>query len=152
MAVNKTLLGTARVIPETGEVGWGSQTTGVLDDLIDVANVNGALNAASQLVNVGSTGAQTPAGSATLVVSASILRVSGSGGAVTLDTTTPIANGEFDGQLLILTGTSDANTVTIQSTGTNMDMNGDVILTNGDSIEFWWDNTNTLWRERGRSN
>jgi len=152
MAISKTLLGTSREIPQSGNKGWGSTMTTVAVDLIDIANVNTDKNAAGSKVNILTVDTQTPAASATLVVNGSLVRISGSAGAVTLNTTTPIANGEFNGQLLELSGINDTNTVTIESGGTNVKMNGDVTLTDGDHIKYWWDNTSTVWQERGRNN
>jgi len=152
MAISKTLLGTSREIPQSGNKGWGSTMTTVATDLIDIANVNTDKNAAGSLVNILTVDTQTPASAATLVVNGSLVRISGSAGAVTLNATTPITNGEFDGQILELSGINDTNTVTIQSNGTNVKMNGDVTLTDGDTIKYWWDNTSTAWRERARNN
>jgi len=152
MAISKTLLGTSREIPQSGNKGWGSTMTTVTTDLIDIANVNTDKNAAGNKVNILTVDTQTPASAATLVVNGSLVRISGSAGAVTLNSTTPIANGEFNGQLLELSGINDTNTVTIESGGTNVKMNGDVTLTDGDHIQYWWDNTSTAWQERGRNN
>jgi len=152
MAITKTLLGASAAIPESGNTLWGPTMTKVTTDLIDIANVNTDKNAAGSKVNLLTTDTQTPAASATLTVNGTLILVSGSGGAVSLDSTTPITNGEFHGQLLVLSGTSDSNTVTIESGGTNMKMNGDVTLKDSNTINLWWDNTNTFWREIGRNN
>ena len=93
----------------------------------------------------------TLADGATLTVTHPVHRVQGDGGAATLDGTTAIADGTTDGQKLILFGVSDVNTVTIEDAA-NTKLNGQVILTDGDCIELYWDSTNSIWREKGRNN
>jgi len=63
---------------------------------------------------------QTPAAAGTITPSGTAVRVSGSGGAVTLGATS-ISNGDSTGQYLMLIGTSDVNTVTIND-GTNTNL------------------------------
>lgn len=53
------------------------------------------------------------------------------------------------GDLLIIIGTSDTNTVTINS-GTDVDTNGSCTLGAGDIIEFMY--YNSIWYEKSRSN
>ena len=152
MSIAKTLLGTARNIAETGETGWGAAHTLTLTELIDVANSGGVQKlAAGGLVSVLTGTAQSLAASATLTPNGTVIEVSGSGGAVTLDTTTPIANGEFDLQLLVLAGTNDTNTVTIQEGSTTVILNGDVTLTDQDTIVLLWIGAVTEWFELFRN-
>lgn len=151
MSIAKTLLGSARVVAETGETGWGAETTQILVDLIDSNNISIDKLASTSLVHLITPGTATPAAAATLTPTSSYMRISGSGGAVTLDTTTPIAAGEFDGQGLEIEGTSDANTVTIEDSG-NAELNGLVVLASGTWIELRWNDTASKWRERNRSN
>jgi hypothetical protein len=74
--------------------------------------------------------------------------VVGNGSAVTANGTTAIADGT-DGQMLIIVGRNDANTVTIND-GANTVMAGNVTLGSGDSITFVFGNGN--WYELSRSN
>lgn len=63
---------------------------------------------------------QTPAAGGQITPSGTAVRTSGSGGAVTLGATA-IANGDSTGQMLLLIGTSDTNTVTINdASNTNL--------------------------------
>jgi hypothetical protein len=151
MSIAKTLLNSARTVPETGETGWGSEVTQILVDLIDSNNVTVNKLASGALVLV--FGVDTPAAlaaSATITPVDQEMRIQSTGGAVIIDTTTPIAAGEFDGQQLELTGLSDTNTVEIQDSG-NVAQNGDIILGLGDVIRYWWDNTRSVWQEQFRN-
>lgn len=75
--------------------------------------------------------------------------VQGSGGAVTVSANPQISAGNHTGQRLTVFGTSDTNTLTL-SHGTGISMlDANVILANGDSIQFMWDGT--AWAEIGRS-
>ena len=152
MSIAKTLLGVSRNIAEVGETGWGSAHTLTFTELIDAINAGGVQKlSAGGLVSVLTGTAQTPADTTTLTPNGTVIEVSGSGGAVTLNTTTPIANGEFDLQLLVLLGTSDTNTVTIQEGSTTVILNGDVILTDQFAIILLWVGAVTEWFELFRS-
>ncbi len=69
--------------------------------------------------------------------------------AVTSNTTTAIVDGYFVGQLLIIEGTDNTNTITIKDNA-NTKMAGDVVLGINDTITFMWDDTD--WIELARSN
>jgi len=152
MTIAKTLFGSTVNVPEDDEEGWGAQVTSYNESLIDgldaVAAINGSVHYPKGTVST----AQTMAAASTLTRTAHKMLVVGSGGAVTLNTTTPITNGATAGEELIVTGTDDTNTVTIQSTATNAKMNGDIILKDGDSIKFYWEAAGSTWNEEGRSN
>ena len=120
-------------------------------ELIDVANSLLQKLAGGNLVVALSGTTQTPAAAATLTPDGTVIEISGSGGAVTLNTTTPIANGEHDLQLLILAGTDNTNTVTIQEGSTTVILNGDVTLTDGDVIALLWIGAVTEWFELFRN-
>ncbi len=78
-----------------------------------------------------------------------IIYLSGSGGAVTLDTTTPLSAGTTAGYERVLVGTSDTNTVTIAAQG-NVKQNGEVTLGDGDTIYYEWDVGSSKWQELNR--
>jgi hypothetical protein len=85
------------------------------------------------------------------------LRVVGNGGAVTLTATPTISPTTTDGQLLIIQGTSDANTVTLQDVatlpGSQLNLGaGTRVLGAGDSIFLAWDLPTTSWYEISFSN
>jgi hypothetical protein len=152
MSIAKTLLGTSRNIAEVGETGWGSATTLTLTELIDVANAGGVQKlAAGGLVTVLTGTAQSLAASATLTPNGTVIELDSTGGAVTLDVTTPIANGEFDLQLLLLLGTDDTNSITIQEGSTTVILNGDITLTDQDAILLLWVGAVTEWFELARN-
>ncbi len=92
---------------------------------------------------------------ATLSPSASSILVVCSGGAVTLNSTTAITAGSESGQLLLLTGTSDTDTVTVPNTG-NMYIPSSVTLGRGDTllIVYYGSGTgfNAGWRFVSSSN
>lgn len=152
MSIVKTLLNASRIVPETGETGWGSEVTQILLDLIDSNNVT--VNKLASGVLVLDFSVATPAAlaaGATITQTAQEMRIQSTGGAVILSAGTPITAGEFDGQQLELTGLSDANTVEIPDGGT-VAQNGDVILGLADAIRYWWDNTRSVWQEQYRNN
>ena len=151
-SITKTLLGAMRIVPETGETGWGSEVTQILVDLIDSNNVLVVKLSGGQIVPAFpvATPAALAAG-ATLTPVAYTHRIESTGGAVILSTSTPIAAGQFDGQQIELVGLSDTDTVEIQASG-NVLQNGAIILGAGDTIGYWWDNTDSLWKEKYRNN
>ncbi len=150
MSIAKTLLGNARLVPETGETGWGDEMTTITVNLIDIANISVQELASGSLVRVLPATLASLAASATLTPTSSYMRIDSTGGAVVIDTTTPIVAGEFDGQELELEGTSDTNTVEIRDSGT-VDLNGLIVLNNGQWITLRWNNTLSKWRERNRN-
>lgn len=80
------------------------------------------------------------------------VRVVGNGGAVTLTATPTITSPVDDGQLLLVMGTSDANTVTLQDeaslAGTKLQLGAATrLLGAGDHILLSWDATNSFWYE-----
>lgn len=79
-----------------------------------------------------------------------MVRVSGSGGAVTVTANPRIVAGTIDGQRLRLLGTSDSNTVTLD-VGNGLEMNGYIIIKDNVMIEFTWDDTNSVWVELSRT-
>ncbi len=151
MSIAKTLLGSARQVPQTGETGWGGEGTQIFVDLIDSNNIVVQKLASGSLVLVYPTATATLAASATLTQTAPIMQIKSTGGAVTLDTTTPITAGETDGQQLEITGTDDTDTVTIPDSG-NVDLNGLILLIKHTHIRLVWVSADTQWVELGRSN
>jgi hypothetical protein len=148
MATPVNLFGVVRKIPANKERRWGSEVRSVLIDLSTWANGLGKLSGSAPLIGFGSTDS-TLAAAATLTPASIVHRVQGSGGAVTLNGTTAIANGTLTGQLLVLIGLSDTNTVTIQH-GSNVRLNGNVVLALDDVLWLRWDGTD--WLELSRNN
>lgn len=71
----------------------------------------------------------------------------GNGAAVVVTATYPIAIGNAVGQILILYGTSDTDTVTLNN-GTNLSLNGDITIGLDDMIALLWNGT--YWNEIAR--
>lgn len=151
MSIPKTLLGSARQVPETGETGWGGEGTQILVDLIDSNNIAVQKLASGALVLVFPTATASLAAGATLTQTAPIMRVASTGGAVTLSAATAIAAGEHDGQQIEIMGTDNTNTVTIPDSG-NVDLNGLIVLSDHVAITLEWFDGDSKWVERTRSN
>jgi hypothetical protein len=96
------------------------------------------------------------ANSVTVTSQYTIYRVAGSGGAVTL-TSTPSVDASVDGKLIILEGTSDANTLTLQDESnladSDLQLAGGVDITLGlyDQITLMYNSSNGKWQEQSRS-
>ena len=150
MSISKTLHTVVRVIPETDETAWGLETTNLLVEVTETLEETTCKTAAGDYYPKLETTSQTLAGSATLTPLSCRVKLTGSGGAVTLDSTTAIADGEFEGQILELQGTSDSNTVTIWD-ASNVGINGDITLYQDTVISLIWDVTRDLWVERFRN-
>ena len=86
-----------------------------------------------------------------ITVTRAIMRIQGSGGAVTVTANPEIAAGQ-DGQIVVLEGMSSTNTVKLTN-GTGLRMAGGVSFTldNGATITFIYDATNSVWTETSRS-
>lgn len=67
----------------------------------------------------------------------------------TSDTTTAIKDGAYKGQLLILIGTDDTNTIIIK-TAANTHLTGDITLGEDDTLSLIWNGTS--WLELATSN
>ena len=151
MPTSKPLHDDTILIPITDETDWGAEVSAYqatfAEDLDEIAFQDSDGNVFTRLSPVTTTFAVA----ATLTPTSPFHRVQGTSGAVTLDGTTAITDGEKDGQTLLLKGTSDANAVTIND-GANTDMNGNVTLEEGDVIKFFWDNTSSEWTEECRTN
>jgi hypothetical protein len=89
------------------------------------------------------------AASATLTAIRNWHRVSGNGGAVTLGNPA-IADGQANGQILLLTGTHASNTVTLLDAN-NVRLNGNITLGLYDALFLIWDDTVGDWIEVART-
>ena len=150
MAVAKTLLGTSYNIPETNEKPWGATMTALIGVIVDIVNAWAGGTSTSPLLAFASADS-TLAAAATLTPTKIWHRIDGSGGAVTLDVTTAIADGDPNGQFLVLSGTHATNTVTIQDAA-NTNLNGHAVIGLDDVLVLIWDNAASHWKEIGRSN
>lgn len=73
-----------------------------------------------------------------------IIFVKSDGGAVTISASPAIAAGSFVGQYLTLIGTDDTNSLQIQD-GTGLNLNGAVIINNGQVLKLLWNGS--AWLE-----
>ncbi|MHC4715240.1 MAG: hypothetical protein ACYTAN_18550 [Planctomycetota bacterium] len=150
MSLSQDLFGSTRTIPQTPETDWGAQVTQVLSDIMYALDTSMNLTSNKGLwTPEGATSAL--AADATLTASRVVHLVSGSGGAVTLNATTAIADGGKDNQIAILIGTSDSNTVTILD-GANTKLNGRVTLGEGEVMIVLWRDAASYWVELFRNN
>lgn len=91
-----------------------------------------------------------------ITVTKGIMRVVGNGGAVTLTSTPTIVDGS-DGQIVIIQGTDDTNTVTLQddstlaNSGLQLSGGNDMTLGEGDVIQLMYDSDDDKWYEISRS-
>ena len=151
MSIDHDLSGTTYSIPERKQRGWGSTVTallGALTDTLDGLSFTGT--AGNPLLVVGVVAAADYAAGATLTPTKPVHLVGGDGAARTLNATTAIADGEIDGQLLILLGTSSTNTLTVPAAANTL-LNGPCTLTAFGSLLLMWDDTNSVWREVARN-
>jgi hypothetical protein len=151
MSQNVTLFGTVYAIPETDERNWGNTMTNFSVNTGNGVDGGLFLTTTGKTLFLEESTTTTFAAGATLTALTPVHKVAGTSGAVTLDGTTAIADGQVDGQMLRLIGTSDTNTVTID-TGANTRMNGQIVITLGDVITYRWDSTASEWQEVGRNN
>ena len=97
---------------------------------------------------------QTLTASSVILVNGSTLLVAGSGGAITLTSTPTIANGA-NGEVILIVGTSNTNTITLQhGTTYNLQMASGQNFTLGsaDLIAFQYNSTIGDWCELFRKN
>lgn len=90
----------------------------------------------------------------TISVDGSVLLVAGSGGAITLTSTPTIANGT-NGEVILIVGTNDTNTITLQhGTSYNLQMSSgqDFTLGSADLIAYKYNSTIGDWIELFRCN
>ncbi len=142
-------------IPLAGEVGWGDQVNAFLVAVAANALVSGS-SVTNLVINNLTTQVETLEETSTVVAAGATVTPNrtnidlSSLSDVTLNTTTAISDGSAPGQLLILSNTDPTWTIKIQDAA-NTKMNGDVILSGGENIEFKWDAT-LKWVEQRRSN
>jgi hypothetical protein len=151
MSIDTVLYGTTYAIPETDERDWGSTMTSLHTNATNGLDGISLLLASGKSLLKSEITTATIADAATLTPLTTVHRISGTGGAATLDGTTAITDGDIDGQWLCLIGNDNTNTVTID-TGANTTLNGQVVLTLGDVIFLIWDATASVWQEVARNN
>ncbi|MBP7209562.1 MAG: hypothetical protein KBA02_00035 [Paludibacteraceae bacterium] len=97
------------------------------------------------------------AGTGITNVDRSMIRVAGSGGAVTVSATPSIVD-SYDGAIIIICGTDDTNTVTLQdesnlaNSGLQLNTAANCTLGKGDTLQLTYNSTDDKWYEISRSN
>ncbi|RLA02964.1 MAG: hypothetical protein DRQ47_06005 [Gammaproteobacteria bacterium] len=95
---------------------------------------------------------QTRADDSTITIDNVIIRVAGDGGAAVLDVDPAIEDGVEDGQIVIIQGTHDTNTVQIvDAVNTQLAAAAAMTLGKGDSLYLAWDSGESNWYEISRS-
>lgn len=79
-----------------------------------------------------------------------ICYVQGGAGGTTASTSTALANGSVGGQEVVLLGRNNSQPLTISGTTANMDINGDMVLGDGNALTVVWDSSNNKWVELNR--
>lgn len=149
MSINKDLFGITYAIPVQPEQNWGATVTALLQAIMGGLDGNSTLVGVVPILKLVST-STTLADGATLTQSHPIHLVDGSGGPVTLSLATPITVPTAN-QLLILVGTDDTNSVTIEDGGT-VKLNGEIVLGEYDILVLVYNTTKSLWIEITRNN
>lgn len=118
--------------------------------------------AATGAVTLGGILALTPTAlqtvaAANVITPSGKVRVAGNGGAVTLTSTPTVTLGTLDGQLCLIQGTHDTNTVTIQDNGSLAGSKvrlgaASRVLGAGDSLLLSWDAALGMWVEVAYTN
>ena len=136
-------------IPETREREWDPTVTALLTGFAGDLDTLCSLLGTIPILTLGrSSGSYEDGG--TITATNQWMVVMGTPGSITLDTIVSITPGEVAGQLLILSGTSDTNTVTIID-GSGVSLNGDAILGEIDCLALVWDATAETWVEIWRN-
>ena len=146
MTVAQEMFGTTYNLPENKERAWGSTVRAALIAVMDAAD--NAMDSGGGLVFLRTNSTVTASSTLTKVTVWHRLTAAS---AVTLSATTAIANGTTDGELLILSATSDTNTVTVPDAA-NTDLNGTWVGGARDYLVLLWNSTTTNWEEVTRNN
>lgn len=145
------LAGMATQNPAAVAITGGSANNLVIGGTTPAAGSFTALSASTRFSTIASA-QQNLLAADQITVNAPKLRVAGSGGAVTLTSVPTIPTGSVNGQLLLVQGMSDTNTVTVQDNGT---LAGSLLrlgantrlLTAGDTLLLSWDSDLGVWIE-----
>lgn len=149
---SKKLTSVTSISLDSGNVGIGISSTSaklhVNGDLI-ADSFNGSIISSTTTFGTSSNTNITAGGGVT--VTKSIMKVQGSGGAVTLSANPQVADGS-DGQLLVLKGLSDTNTITfIDGNGLSLTDGLSFTLGSKDTLTLIYDSGDDEWIEISRS-
>ena len=137
-------------------LGRSSAGAGPIEEIACTANARSLIAASTMaairaLLLVASS-VQTVAAANLIAASAPKIYVIGNGGAVIMTSTPTIGLGTYDGQELLVQGTDDTDTVTLQDNGSLAGSKlrlgaANRVLGQGDSIRLSWDSTDGFWYE-----
>lgn len=151
-SITKSRLGTTTEVPIVDATGWGEEVTAQLCDVLDSTNQTTFWNSGVTVIGVKLMGIATSlANGGTLTPTHPVHLVSGVAGSVVLSSVTSVADGQVDGQLLILIGNSAGTAVTLQN-GSNVALNGHCSLFEHEVLRLRWNLTKSTWQELYRSN
>jgi len=133
LQVTGDTLTTGEFIEQTGSSGTGD--TVVSNRLIYTPSADTSITAAGGIT-----------------VTNALMRIQGDGGAIDITADPQIVAGTSDGQIVVLQGVSDANTVTLDD-GTGLALAGGVsfVIGNNDNIGMMWDSGESEWLENNRA-
>lgn len=150
MSIERELFNEDRNVPQDDEEDWGVEVTTELSDLLEGLNFS-HVKVSGNILQREQSASNTLAALATLTQTAPVHLIQGSGGAVSLNATTAIADGSFDGQLLTLVGAHASNFVTVPAAA-NTSLRGPCTLELGDVLRLRWSSGNSAWEELSRNN
>ncbi len=102
--------------------------------------------------NAASNSGTSVADDAAITVVAHIMRVVGADADALLDTDPAVNDGIADGQIVIIQGTADGNTVTVaDNVNTQLAGGANMTLGDGDVLCLMWDSNFSMWIEQYRS-
>ena len=131
-----------------GETNQGTLTYMEDEDRFDLS---GSLLVGEQTVYTPSSD-QARLDDSTVSCTNTLTRVVGSGGAVILDLAPAVADGSADGQICIIQGTSDVNTIQIGDNANTQLAGGSAFtLGDGNMLTLIWDSGSSEWFEVSRS-
>ena len=145
MTVAQEMFGTTYNLPENKERQWGSTVRSALINCMKALDAAVLLDVNDNISVIFERTNSTVTAGVTLTKVTTWHRLTAAS-AVTLGAVTAIANGTTDGELLILSGTSDTNTVTVPDAA-NTDLNGTWVGGLSDFLVLMWNSTTTNWEE-----
>ena len=151
-SVTTTKLATMAVTAEKLEPGRFSAITGV--GTLDSLSVSGSAEISGAVVYTPSASVYSISageGVTTAMLAGKLIRIQGSGGAVEVSADPPVSAGR-DGQVIILKGTSEINTVKFNS-GAKLKLSGarEFTLGENDTLMLCYDSGDALWFELNRN-
>jgi hypothetical protein len=144
MSIQQDLFGVTYYLPENRARNWGSTVRPLLIAMAKALDAQVYPNGLDVRVFFEKTSSTVTAGSTLTKVTTWHKLTAAS--AVSLSASTAIGDGVKDGEVLILSGTSNTNTVTVPDAA-NTSLNGTWVGGSGDYLVLLWDSTSSNWTE-----